>query len=75
MLTCEYTIIFSLRNIAYASRTSRTYIVLQSHILCKDRWELTPVAIQSGKLLSRRLFGGSNELMDYDMVSANTSAL
>ena len=26
------------------------------------------MAIQSGKLLSRRLFGGSKELMDYDMV-------
>jgi thioredoxin reductase (NADPH) len=27
--------------------------------------ELTPVAIKAGKLLSRRLFGGSTELMDY----------
>jgi thioredoxin reductase (NADPH) len=36
--------------------------------VAKDRWELTPVAIKSGKLLSRRLFAGSAELMDYDMV-------
>ena len=27
--------------------------------------ELTPVAIQAGQLLARRLFGGSNEAMDY----------
>merc|ERR1712039_473124 len=27
--------------------------------------ELTPVAIQAGKLLARRLFGGSNKIMDY----------
>ncbi|KHJ49474.1 pyridine nucleotide-disulfide oxidoreductase, dimerization domain protein [Trichuris suis] len=32
------------------------------------RLELTPVAIRSGKLLARRLFGGSKELMDYDRV-------
>ena len=28
--------------------------------------ELTPVAIQAGKLLARRLFGGSSALMDYN---------
>uniref|UniRef100_A0A5S6QG76 Thioredoxin-disulfide reductase n=1 Tax=Trichuris muris TaxID=70415 RepID=A0A5S6QG76_TRIMR len=32
------------------------------------RLELTPVAIRSGKLLARRLFNGSKELMDYDNV-------
>ena len=30
--------------------------------------ELTPVAIAAGKLLARRLFGGSTEGMDYDKV-------
>lgn len=33
------------------------------------REELTPVAIQAGKLLSRRLVKGSNRLMDYDIVA------
>lgn len=31
--------------------------------------ELTPVAIQAGKLLSARLFGGSKEQMDYDKIA------
>ncbi|XP_065176831.1 thioredoxin reductase 2, mitochondrial-like [Sycon ciliatum] len=30
--------------------------------------ELTPVAIRSGKLLARRLFAGSSEQMNYDLV-------
>lgn len=34
----------------------------------QGRPELTPVAIQAGKLLSKRLFGGSKEQMDYDKV-------
>ena len=34
-----------------------------------DRLELTPVAIQAGRLLARRLFGGSDELMDYNTVA------
>jgi len=33
------------------------------------RLELTPVAIQAGRLLARRMFGGSEELMDYDRVA------
>lgn len=33
--------------------------------------ELTPVAIETGKLLSRRLFAGSEELMDHNMVRDN----
>jgi len=37
--------------------------VLQGHP------ELTPVAIQAGLLLARRLFGGSTELMDYKNIS------
>mmetsp|Transcript_38645 Transcript_38645/g.115421 ORF Transcript_38645/g.115421 Transcript_38645/m.115421 type:complete len:420 (+) Transcript_38645:1003-2262(+) len=31
--------------------------------------ELTPVAIQAGRLLSRRLFGGSTKLMDYSDIA------
>lgn len=27
--------------------------------ILEGKWELTPVAIQAGKLLARRLFGGS----------------
>ncbi|XP_025409963.1 thioredoxin reductase 1, mitochondrial [Sipha flava] len=34
-----------------------------------ERPELTPVAIQAGKLLARRLYGGSQELMDYDDIA------
>ena len=31
----------------------------------QDRPELTPVAIQAGRLLANRLFGDSTEQMDY----------
>lgn len=31
--------------------------------------ELTPVAIQAGKYLARRLYGGSTKQMDYDLVA------
>jgi len=34
-----------------------------------DQLELTPVAIQAGKLLSRRLYAGSTMQMDYDQVA------
>lgn len=37
--------------------------------ILKDKLELTPVAIQAGRLLARRLFGGSTELMDYQNVA------
>lgn len=33
--------------------------------ILEGKLELTPVAIHAGKLLARRLFGGSNELCDY----------
>ncbi|RXM91942.1 Thioredoxin reductase 2, mitochondrial [Acipenser ruthenus] len=36
--------------------------------IAEGRPELTPTAIQAGKLLARRLFGKSSELMDYDCV-------
>ncbi|XP_021269010.1 thioredoxin reductase 2, mitochondrial isoform X2 [Numida meleagris] len=37
--------------------------------IAEGRPELTPTAIAAGKLLARRLFGQSSELMDYDNVS------
>merc|ERR1712217_581171 len=44
------------------------------HIYCagdviEGRPELTPVAIQAGRLLTKRLFGGSKKLMDYTDVA------
>lgn len=33
--------------------------------ILEDKWELTPVAIQAGKLLARRLYGGSKVKCDY----------
>merc|ERR1740123_1386358 len=36
--------------------------------VAEGKQELTPVAIQAGKLLSERLFAGSNIQMDYDTV-------
>uniref|UniRef100_A0A674MDH2 thioredoxin-disulfide reductase (NADPH) n=2 Tax=Takifugu rubripes TaxID=31033 RepID=A0A674MDH2_TAKRU len=33
--------------------------------ILQDKWELTPVAIQAGKLLARRLYGGSKAKCDY----------
>uniref|UniRef100_A0AAY4EI60 thioredoxin-disulfide reductase (NADPH) n=1 Tax=Denticeps clupeoides TaxID=299321 RepID=A0AAY4EI60_9TELE len=33
--------------------------------ILEGKWELTPVAIQAGKLLARRLFGGSMAKCDY----------
>ena len=38
----------------------------------QDRPELTPVAIRAGKLLAHRLYGGSDEHMDYDKVCGLT---
>ncbi|XP_067931180.1 thioredoxin reductase 1, cytoplasmic-like [Watersipora subatra] len=35
----------------------------------QDKPELTPVAIQAGRLLSRRLFGGQKELTDYSNIA------
>ena len=39
-----------------------------THIL-QGRPELTPVAIMSGKLLAKRLYSNSTQLMNYEMVS------
>ncbi|KAG7326480.1 hypothetical protein KOW79_009881 [Hemibagrus wyckioides] len=33
--------------------------------ILEGKWELTPVAIQAGRLLARRLFAGSSEKCDY----------
>ncbi|CEM19674.1 unnamed protein product [Vitrella brassicaformis CCMP3155] len=35
---------------------------------CIPQLELTPVAVKAGELLARRLYGGSTEKMDYEMV-------
>ncbi|XP_068598034.1 thioredoxin reductase 3 [Brachionichthys hirsutus] len=45
-------------------QTNVPYIYAIGDIL-EDKWELTPVAIQAGKLLARRLFGGSKVKCDY----------
>lgn len=39
-------------------QTSVPHIYAIGDIL-EEKWELTPVAIQAGKLLARRLYGGS----------------
>jgi thioredoxin reductase (NADPH) len=49
---------------AVNERTNVPHIYAIGDIL-KDRLELTPVAIQAGRLLARRLFNGSQILMDY----------
>ena len=36
--------------------------------MLKGGHELTPVAIQAGKLLARRMVGSSKKLIDYDLV-------
>ena len=38
------------------------------YLFVKGRPELTPVAIMAGRLLAKRLYGDSSELMDYDKV-------
>ena len=43
--------------------------------IVQGRWELTPVAIEAGKRLSRRLFAGSEELMDYKTVRETTQLI
>ncbi|XP_068171458.1 thioredoxin reductase 3 [Antennarius striatus] len=45
-------------------QTNVPYIYAIGDIL-EGKWELTPVAIQAGKLLARRLFGGSKVKCDY----------
>lgn len=36
--------------------------------VCEGKLELTPVAVQAGELLARRLYGNSTVQMDYEMV-------
>jgi len=50
-----------------AERTSAPHVYAIGDVL-HGRPELTPVAIQAGKLLARRLCGVSDERMDYDGV-------
>ncbi|XP_076609384.1 thioredoxin reductase 3 isoform X1 [Chaetodon auriga] len=45
-------------------QTNVSHIYAIGDIL-EGKWELTPVAIQAGKLLARRLFGGSKIKCDY----------
>lgn len=49
-------------------QTNVAHIFAVGDVLYKKP-ELTPVAIHAGKLLARRLFGGSNLEMDYDNVA------
>ena len=45
---------------------SHTHTHTHTH---QGRPELTPVAIMSGKLLAKRLYSNSTQLMNYEMVS------
>ncbi|XP_037026876.1 thioredoxin reductase 1, mitochondrial isoform X2 [Bradysia coprophila] len=49
-------------------RTNVPHIYAVGDVL-QGRPELTPVAILAGRLLARRMFGNSTELMDYDDVA------
>lgn len=49
-------------------RTNVNHIYAVGDVL-NERPELTPVAILAGRLLARRIFGNSTELMDYDDVA------
>eukprot|EP00928_Gymnodinium_smaydae_P054550 TRINITY_DN382_c0_g1_i2.p2 TRINITY_DN382_c0_g1~~TRINITY_DN382_c0_g1_i2.p2 ORF type:complete len:483 (-),score=142.61 TRINITY_DN382_c0_g1_i2:759-2207(-) len=51
-----------------ADQTSVPHIFAVGDVI-EGKPELTPVAIQAGKLLMRRLFGGSKKLMDYTDVA------
>ncbi|CAD5115169.1 DgyrCDS4167 [Dimorphilus gyrociliatus] len=42
--------------------------------ICYNKPELTPVAIQAGKMLARRLFANSKEVVDYDNVPTTVFA-
>lgn len=46
------------------------YVPSVPYVICsQEKPELTPVAIQAGKLLAQRLFNNSNEQMDYENVA------
>ncbi|XP_065155960.1 thioredoxin reductase 2, mitochondrial isoform X1 [Atheta coriaria] len=53
---------------AVNEQTNVPHIFAVGDVLYKKP-ELTPVAIHAGRLLARRLFGGSNVTMDYDNVA------
>ncbi|KAG8468147.1 hypothetical protein KFE25_007199 [Diacronema lutheri] len=59
--------------IAVDEQTSVPHIYAIGDIL-DGRPELTPVAIQAGKLLARRLYGGSTKRMDYNLVPTTVFA-
>eukprot|EP00002_Diphylleia_rotans_P005489 TRINITY_DN1463_c0_g1_i6.p1 TRINITY_DN1463_c0_g1~~TRINITY_DN1463_c0_g1_i6.p1 ORF type:complete len:573 (+),score=111.19 TRINITY_DN1463_c0_g1_i6:101-1819(+) len=52
---------------AVNERTNIPHIYAIGDVL-EGRPELTPVAIKAGKLLAKRLYDGSKELMDYDNI-------
>ncbi|XP_055354180.1 thioredoxin reductase 1, cytoplasmic-like isoform X2 [Paramacrobiotus metropolitanus] len=52
---------------AIAEQTNVKHVYAIGDVLC-GRPELTPVAIQAGTMLARRLYGGSSEVYDYDMI-------
>lgn len=54
--------------IAETEQTNVPHIYAVGDVL-EARPELTPVAIHAGRLLARRLFGGSSQQMDYDNVA------
>eukprot|EP00747_Dinoflagellata_sp_TGD_P125774 gnl/TRDRNA2_/TRDRNA2_174204_c0_seq2.p1 gnl/TRDRNA2_/TRDRNA2_174204_c0~~gnl/TRDRNA2_/TRDRNA2_174204_c0_seq2.p1 ORF type:complete len:487 (-),score=129.90 gnl/TRDRNA2_/TRDRNA2_174204_c0_seq2:409-1869(-) len=52
-----------------AEKTNVDHIYCIGDAMASSKAELTPVAIQSGRLLAARLFGGKTKLMDYDNVA------
>lgn len=52
---------------AVCEQTNVSHIFALGDVL-ESRQELTPVAIQAGQLLMRRLYGGASLQMDYDSV-------
>jgi len=59
----------SMRNKQVADSSSPTSWVHAVGDAIAGKPELTPVAIRQGETLARRLFKGSNELVDYDQVA------
>lgn len=49
-------------------RTNVSHIYAVGDV-CDGKQELTPVAVRAGDLLARRLYGGSNEKMNYEMIA------
>lgn len=54
--------------VAETEQTNVPHIFALGDVL-EGRPELTPVAIHAGRLLARRVFGGSTQHMDYDNIA------